>query len=370
MKKTIAILSIVLLLVVAHSCKKTPAVTGGTVYLDLPAQPYSYFGTVGFFGNVNTGGLNYIDINQMATLGRVLFYDTHLSVNNAISCGSCHKQALGFADNAAFSTGFQGMTTKRNSIGITDVTQSSAFFWDGRESNIANLALRPLTNHVEMGIVDSNSMTGKLGALQYYNQLFTNAFGDPQVTTARISASIAVFMQAITSDNTRLDQYNQGNASALTAQEIQGKFLFDTKYPCGSCHNNGGGGSGGYGGGGGANFLDIGLDANYTDLGHGVISGVATDNGTFKVPDLRNVAITAPYMHDGRYKTLSDVIDHYSHGIYETPNLDFRLKDVSGKAMQMNITDNEKQAIIAFLGTLTDSHTITDPKFSNPFKVN
>jgi len=369
MKKTIAILTIVLLIAGIHSCKKTPTPTEGTVYLDLPGQPYSYFDSLTTFFNLNTGGLNIVNVDQVATLGRVLFYDTHLSVNNAISCGSCHKQSLAFADNAAFSTGFQGMPTKRNSIGITDVGQSFAFFWDGRENNIANLAIRPLTNHVEMGLVDSTSLTLKLAGLPYYSHLFINAYGDAHVTTLRISAAIGVFMQAITSDNTRLDQYNNGNTAALTAQELQGKFLFDTKYPCGSCHNSGNGGSGAYGGGGGATFLDIGLDAVYTDFGHGTITGLSSDMGTFKVPDLRNVAITAPYMHDGRYQTLSDVIDHYRHGIYKSPNLDSRLKDNMGNAMQMNITDDEKQAIIAFLGSLTDDHMISDPKFSNPFKV-
>jgi len=369
MKKTIAILSIVLLIAVVHSCKKTPAVTGGTVYLDLPSQSYSYFDSTTTFFNLNTGGLNVVNVNQAATLGRVLFYDTHLSVNNAISCGSCHKQALAFADNVPFSTGFQGMLTKRNSIAITDLSQSSAFFWDGRENNVANLALRPLSNHVEMGISDSVSLVSKLAALPYYSPLFINAFGDGQVTTARISASIGIFLQAINSDNTRLDQYNAGNTAALTAQELQGKFLFDTKYPCGSCHNSGQGGSGGYGGGGGSTFLDIGLSVTYSDMGHGTITGLSSDMGTFKVPDLRNVALTAPYMHDGRFQTLSDVIDHYSHGISQSPNLDSRLKDNTGTAMQMNITDVEKQAIIAFLGTLTDDHMISDPKFSNPFKV-
>ncbi len=313
-------------------------------------------------------------MNKVATLGRVLFYDTHLSINNAVACGSCHKQALAFADNVPFSTGFEGRLTKRNSIAITDVGQSSAFFWDGRETNIQNLALRPLTNHVEMGIADGDALTQKLAALPYYSELFIAAYGDNQVTTARISAAIATFMQAITSDNTRLDDFMNGNTTVLTAQEIQGKFLFDTKYNCGSCHNNGNiivmGGNGGYNGGGGTNFLDIGLDNSYTDLGRGVISGVATDNGTFKVPNLRNVALTAPYMHDGRYKTLSEVLDHYSHNIMSSPNLDTRLTDGTGHPMQKNITDDDKAAIIAFLGTLTDYHTITDPKFSNPFKVN
>jgi len=370
MKKSIAVLSIVALVGVVYSCKKSASVTGGTAYLDLPSSTYTYFNSG--FPDSSIGSPN-----KVATLGRVLFYDTHLSINNAISCGSCHKQALGFADNVAFSTGYQGKLTKRNSIGISDIAGVGAFFWDGRENNITNLALRPLTNHVEMGVEDYNVLSAKLAALPYYSNLFNDAFGDNQVTPDRIASAIAMFMQAISSNNTRLDEFANGNSSALTAQELNGKFLFDTKYNCGSCHlnGNGNGGSGGYGGGGGGgfitmpSFLDIGLDNSYTDLGNGVISGMTSKNGTFKVPNLHNVALTAPYMHDGRYKTLDEVLDHYSHNIMNSANLDSRLTDGAGHPMQKNITSEDKAAIIAFLGTLTDHHMITDPKFSNPFKV-
>ena len=364
MKKTIALLSVIVMVVAVYSCKKNTANTlTTTAYLDLPSTTASYYNNNGFPDSIIS------QRNNQATLGRVLFYDCHLSTNNAIACASCHKQAYAFADNVALSRGYQGMLTKRNSIGISNTSQSFAFFWDGRETNLTNLALRPLTNHVEMGVEDYTSLSNKLAAFPYYGQLFANAFGDSQVTADRISLALAMFMNAINSTHSRLDDFSAGNSSALTAQEIQGKMLFDTKYNCGSCHNNGSGGGGGYSGGGGATFLDIGLDQTYTDLGHGVITQQATDNGTFKVPNLRNVALTAPYMHDGRYKTLNDVLEHYSHGINASPNLDTRLNDSSGHPMQMNITDADKQAIIAFLGTLTDYQLVTDPKFSNPFKV-
>jgi len=366
MKKIFFLFSIISLVAVVYSCKKSSNVVGGgTVSLDLPATPYNYFPNS--IPDTIVGSPN-----NVATLGRVLFYDTHLSVNNAVSCGSCHKQALAFADNAALSSGFQGLPTKRNTIAITDEGGSSSFFWDGRENNIRNLALRPLTNHVEMGIVDSTSLTGKLASLPYYSKLFIAAYGDNNITSTRISSAIALFMEAITSDNTRLDQFNAGNTSVLTAQELEGKFLFDSKYNCGSCHNNGGGGSSGYGGGSfdSTVFLDNGLDATYTDFGRGTVTGFSTDYGKFKVPDLRNVAVTGPYMHDGRFTTLDQVLDHYSSGVMKSPNLDSRLMDGQGNPQQVNIPDGDRQAIIAFLGTLTDYSMITDPKFSNPFKVN
>lgn len=357
MKKTIVLLSAIALVTTAiYSCKKnTTDSLPTTAVLDLPATPYTY--QVGFGPSDPT-------LNYKATLGRVLFYDAHLSVNNAISCASCHKQSLGFADDKAFSIGYEGRLTKRNSPGLNSLAFSGSLFWDGRENNIMKLSLRPLSNHVEMGIEDIDALVSKVAALPYYNQLFAAAFDDATVTSDRISMAIGYFLSAINSSNTRFDDYTAGNSSAMTAQEVEGMNLFDTKYPCGSCHNGGGGGYTSNG-----TFRDIGMDKVYTDLGRGTISGDPSDKGTFKVPNLRNVALTAPYMHDGRFKTLDEVIDHYSNGICNSQNLDTLLKDSNGNARHMNISDHDKQAMIAFLNTLTDYRMITDPKFSNPFKV-
>ncbi len=371
MKKTILLSCIVLLVVIAYSCKKNNSTTSiSTVALNLPQTPYMYYGD----SNAITVMPQYYDsLNNVATLGRVLFYDGHLSVNNSISCGSCHKQAIGFSDNVALSTGFQGQLTKRNSLAINTINESPLLFWDGREDNVNNLSLRPLSNHVEMGISDPATLPAKLAPLTYYNQLFINAYGDKNITLDRITTAIGSFISSIRSTNTRFDAYNLGNKSAMTAQELHGFSLFTSKYNCATCHTSTGGGvvpGGGGGFYGSESFKDIGLDPNYSDLGRGAITGLASDNGTFIVPNLRNVAITAPYMHDGRYKTLSDVIDHYSHGIANSQNLDPILKDASGNAISMNITDEDKQALIAFLNTLTDYTMITDPKFSNPFNIN
>jgi len=363
-KRSIGVLAILAMVIVIYSCKKnTSSEPLKSASLSLPATTDVYYPTNTFFST------NSDSLNRVATLGRVLFYDSHLSLNNAVSCESCHKQALAFADNVSFSTGYQGMQTKRNSLAVSNLSSSGTLFWDGRENNVNDLALRPLTNHVEMGIEDANTLPQKLGALSYYNDLFIKAFGDNQVTMIRISSALGTFINAISATNSRLDQFNKGNTSVFSALELEGKMLFDTKYNCASCHNGGGGiGGGGYTGGG-FSFLDIGLDNSYADLGRGEVTGVSTDNGTFKVPDLHNVAITAPYMHDGRYKTLSEVLDHYSHNIQGSPNLDIRLRDNTGNPIQMNISDQEKQAIIAFLNTLTDYTMMTDPKFSNPFKA-
>ena len=372
MKKSISILAIVMLIVVAYSCKKNSDKPTGTIYLDLPAVPYVY----NLASSVPSAGLH---TDDKATLGRVLFYDTHLSLNNSISCGSCHKQALGFADNVAFSVGYEGKLTKRNSKNIANLAgdnplvdiisrEGLPLFWDGRENILQNLVARPITNHVEMGIGDFNALPAKLSTLSYYSQLFSNAYGDNIITADRISESVATFLISIQSHNSRFDQFihsgmTSGSSSILSGQEMVGYNLFITRYHCESCHHIF------------KNsytiedFRDIGLDASPADAGRGTISGVTSDNGKFKVPNLRNVALSAPYMHDGRYKTLGDVLDHYSHGIQNSPNLDTVLKDNTGKGMTMNISDIDKQALIAFLNTFTDYEMITDPKFSNPFKV-
>lgn len=357
MKKFISILSVVALVVAGYSCRKnTESGTGTVVSLNLPSVPYKYSQFTGDPRN-----------DYKATLGRVLFYDSRLSVNNAISCASCHKQALGFADDKALSAGFEGRPTMRNSIAINSVGVTGPLFWDGREADILKLSMRPIANHVEMGISDFGVLPGKLVGLSYYNDLFTNAYGDNTISIDRIAECLGRFMSAITSSSSRFDEFRNGNTAALTAQEQNGMLLFDTKYNCGSCHNSGGGGYTG----GGVSFKDIGLDRNYQDLGRGALTGIGTDKGTFKVPNLRNVGLTAPYMHDGRYKTLHDVLDHYSSNIQTSPNLDPQLTDQgTGIARTLNISENDKASIIAFLNSLTDYKSLTDPRFSNPFKVN
>jgi cytochrome c peroxidase len=357
MKKIYALTAVVLLVAVAYSCKKNSGTSApAQITLNLPASPDLYYTSSGPTPQYNDS------MNKVATLGRVLFYDAHLSINNTIACASCHKQALAFSDNTAFSVGYEGKVTRRNSLGINTLSRAGSLFWDGRETSITNLALRPLTNHVEMGIDDPNTLPDKLSALPYYSALFANAFhGDKTITMDRIASALGTFMNAITATNSRFDQYNQGNTSALTAQEINGMNLFNGKYNCGTCHNGGGG----YYGGG--SFKDNGLDASYTDIGRGEVTGNAADNGTFVIPNLRNIALTAPYMHDGRYKTLEECVDHYSTGIANSPNLDPILKDKTGKPTAFNISETDKQALVAFMNSLTDFNMTTDPKFSNPF---
>jgi cytochrome c peroxidase len=343
------------------SCQMDSLPEARETYLDLPEVPFDY----PFSSN-----------DALPTLGRVLFYDKQLSVNNSVACASCHKQAFAFSDNARFSRGFENRITTRNSMPIQNIGTpffgffgdpiffSQALFWDGREHDLENLVLRPIVNHVEMGITDLDQLTEKLQQVPYYKALFTDAYGTDEINPYKIGVAVGGFMRNITSRNTKMDKAMMGSSS-LTPIEQRGLALFFEKYDCNSCHQvqdpNGYIAAG--------TFSNIGLDPVYVDNGLALVSKNANDNGNFKIPSLRNVALTAPYMHDGRFGTLSEVIDHYSTGIANHPSLDHRLRGGNGEPMRMNITNSEKEALIAFLNTMTDHTMITDPKFSSPFKA-
>ncbi len=366
MKKLSLAIMLISAFVLINACKKsnTPSAGSGNVTLSLPDTVTEYY-------KQNSDAVNY-----KATLGRVLFYDGHLSLNNAVSCASCHRQELAFADNVAFSRGFENKLTDRNSqplqnllgVGLKNMNSMqrlvrAPLFWDGRETDLKAFAKRPIANHVEMGIEDPEALADKLSKLPYYPELFMKAFGDETITFDRISEAIAFFMGAIESKNTRFDRYQRSEVS-LTAQELEGMNLFHVKYNCGECHNV----TQGYMPS--DIFMNIGLDEKPKDRGRAAISRRAEDEGGFRTPNLRNVAVTAPYMHDGRFKTLEHVLEHYSKGIKDVPNLMENLRDTKGKPMRMNISEHEKAAIVAFLNTLTDYEMLKDPKYSNPFKVN
>jgi cytochrome c peroxidase len=237
-----------------------------------------------------------------------------------------------------------------------------SLFWDGRATFLPAMVLMPITNHVEMGMSDMNGIVEKVKSLKYYEDLFLNAFGAANVDGDKIASALSSFVSSIGSGNTRFDQARAGQVQ-LNALEEQGRNLFFNKYNCNSCHQTEQ--ANGYEMGGG--FVNIGLDAVYTDKGRQNVSNDVADNGKFKIPNLRNISLTGPYMHDGRFATLDQVLDHYSQGISGSPALDPRLKDLNGNPMRMNISTQEKSALKAFLGTLTDYKMITDPKYSNPF---
>lgn len=350
----------------------------------LPAQPYDYVS--GLQNDVIAqGGNNSPQTNPVtnagAALGRVLFYDPRLSVTNSVSCGSCHKQQYAFADNVPLSTGYAGMKGTRNALAIINASTKASFFWDGRASTLEEQTLMPVVNHVEMGMEKLDALALKLNQISYYPQLFQSAFGSSEITPQEISGALAQFVRSIVSDNSKFD----ANQAAFTADELAGFQLFFGKFQCGTCHKGENLG--------GAPLMDsyfnqavpassvknisnIGLDLKYADGGVGVLLNNVKMDGDFVIPSLRNVALTAPYMHDGRFATLDEVVDHYSNGILPNPNLDpillqqnfFSNPSLPAEPVQMKMTAQEKRQLIAFLNTLTDYTMLTDDKYSNPFK--
>jgi cytochrome c peroxidase len=298
-----------------------------------------------------------------AALGRVLFYDTRLSANNTISCGSCHVQSRAFVDPSRFSRGFKGELTDRHAMNLVNLRYHprARFFWDERGDNLEAMVLLPVVNQLEMGQTLKN-LPGILAAERHYPRLFREAFGDPEITVERIARALAQFLRSMVSYQSK---YDEGRAIAgssrddfanFTRQENRGKALFIRN--CGLCHLPDQD----------AHFVmtepvNTGLDEDTarSDGGVGDISLKPQDIGRFKSPSLRNVEFTGPYMHDGRFATLEAVLDHYSSGGKNHPNKDVRVQP-------LHFTSSEKAALIAFLKTLTDEKFLSDPKFSDPFK--
>lgn len=321
----------------------------------------------------------------LAQLGRVLFYDKKLSKDGTVSCASCHEQAHGFADPVALSTGVSGLMTTRNSMALGNIqwfagmlgldslgNAALPLFWDSRAFSVADQSRAAFTNSHEMGL----TMPEVLAIVQtqpYYSWLFAQATGDTVVTEDRIFTALTHFMGAMSANHSKLDAaLALGGAQPdinidfqnFTAAENNGKQLYLAH--CVSCH-------------GSVNSIqkifeaNNGLEKPYIDRGKGAISGKFYENGIFKVPGMRNIELTAPYMHDGRFKTLEAVVEHYNSGVIEVFGLhgdllSFDPITLSYDPKRLNLTETEKQALVAFLKTMTDTQLGTDVRFSDPFR--
>ncbi|MEL7002483.1 MAG: cytochrome c peroxidase [Bacteroidota bacterium] len=266
--------------------------------------------------------------DEGATLGRVLFYDVNLSANNTISCASCHQQDKGFSDPRRFSVGLNGESTNRHSMSLINSRwyEKQGFFWDERAPSLEDQVLLPIQDHIEMGL-ELSEMVTKLEQLEYYKVLFNRAFGTPDVTPDRVSRALSQFTRSIISFDSRFNKAVRADGldevpetemvslSTLTEQENIGLDIFYNYATCGYCHM------------GPAHVADSlknnGLDLVYADKGKAEWSDNPQDNALFKPPSLANIALTAPYMHDGRFETLMDVVNHYSDNIKAHPNLNF-----------------------------------------------
>ena len=352
--------------------------------LNLPSEPYNYsnpqvpahFATPNVLNRDNTPFTNPVT-DHGATLGRVLFYDKTFSKNRSVSCASCHHQNLGFGDTARLSRGFAGGLTGRHSMGLVNSRfyTNGNFFWDERASSLEQQVLMPFQDPVEMGMT-LDSLVARAQQKAYYAPLFEQAFGTAEITTDRMARALAQFVRSILAYQSRYDvgraQVN-GPAAAFpnfTAQENQGKNLFFGVAPgggapapgaCVGCH-----GSEAFTAAGPRNN---GLNLTSTsDLGLGQTTGNAAQNGLFKVPSLRSIGLRPPYMHDGRFKTLEEVVDHYSTGVKNHPNLSPELRNPNGTPLNPNFSPAQKAALVAFLHTLSDDALGNDPRFRNPFK--
>ncbi|MBC7816615.1 MAG: cytochrome-c peroxidase [Planctomycetaceae bacterium] len=323
--------------------------------------------------------------NAGAALGRVLFYDTQLSRNNTVSCAACHDQRKGFSDPKPLSVGFEGGRTSRNSMGLANLRYTNlhharpGFFWDERAATLEAQVLMPIQDRIEMGM-ELKELEAKLQKLPYYPPFFAAAFGTPEVTSDRLAKAVAQFLRSMVALDAKFDRAADaagGNYSTafdkFTDQENLGKSLFIdgiggvAEMGCAHCHipptfsmpkafNNG-------------------LDLKSKDQGLGALDRPSNEpftpsnDGKFKASSLRNIALTAPYMHDGRFKTLEEVVEHYSRGVHPHENLGLAFGEQQGEGATtgFQLTGEQKAALVAFMKTLTDETLISDPKFSDPF---
>lgn len=286
-------------------------------------------------------------------LGRKLFYDPILSKDNTISCASCHLQQTGFTHvDHDLSHGIDGKIGTRNSLTLQNLAWSSNFMWDGGINHLDVQYIAPITSEVEMNETLEN-VAYKLNNNQEYQELFQKAFGSKKITGQLTLKAISQFVISLTTSNSKYDRVSR-NEEKFTEIEQKGYELF--KVNCGSCHkeplftsdafeNNG-----------------LSIDTTLNDFGRMKISQNPKDSLKFKVPTLRNIEFTFPYMHDGRFKTLSEVVKHYNSGIQKSATLSKEL------LKPMNLSDNQRVELIAFLKTLTDKEFLFNPKFGFPKK--
>ncbi len=354
------------------------AFPGVTAYLSIDPTRLANYAAASFpayydaavFQQLDNSGANPIT-NAGATLGHVLFFDKRLSINNTVSCASCHIQVQGFTDTARLSLGFDGVGRTGSHamrLGNARFFAGAGFFWDRRAATLEIQATQPIQNSVEMGFDAAHggldSLFRKMRALPYYPELFRLVYGDTAITEIRIQRAIAQYVRSIASVSSRWDDgyaqvYNPAlpdrglntPVPGLTAEENRGRQLFIQPPPqggagCAGCH----------------------LPPTYSLAANSLSNGLdAGETRIFKSPSLKGVAVAGPYMHDGRFATLDEVVAHYDTGIQAGPALDNRLRGPQGQPLRLNLTAADRAALVAFMRTLTDTRVTADPRFTDPF---
>lgn len=339
------LLAIILLLMGSNGCSD---VTGS---LDQPTTD-DIVNVPSDFPAIQTPQDNPISAEK-ADLGRSLFYDTRLSLDRSVSCGSCHHQEFAFSDGGnAVSRGFDGHTGLRNARSLTNVAYNTAFFWDGGVPTLEVQALAPILHPDEMNM-NTDTLVARLETDQRYREMFQRAWGTPEITIERITKSIATFERRLISSDSPFDRWNRGDSGAMSAAAVRGyQLFFGEQGDCFHCH-------------GSFNFTDNGfhndgIDSTTGDPGRFRITNRVLDNGKFMTPTLRNVAVTGPYMHDGRFSSLEEVVHHYNRGGTGDSNQDPVVRP-------LHLSDNEIADLVAFLNALTDATFLSDTSLSNPW---
>jgi cytochrome c peroxidase len=302
-------------------------------------------------------------------LGRHLFYDKRLSRDNTISCACCHKQEAAFADpGRQFSLGVDGQLSLFNSMAIINMIWQTHFFWDGRSHSLEHQAFFPVVDPLEMDNTWPN-VVQKLESVDIYPPMFKAAFGDEAITQDRMTKALAQFQRTLISGNSKYDKAKVQSPPTVsfTPLEEHGFFLFELseKGDCFHCHGASFTGQT-FAAFGNFQFANNGLDGpGNMSPGRYSVTGDPLDFGKFKIPTLRNVALTGPYMHDGRFSTLREVIEHYNMGGINSATVDPNMKHVG---TGLNLSEYDKQALEAFLETLTDPDFVTNPAFGDPFE--
>ena len=283
-------------------------------------------------------------------LGRLLFFDKRLSKDNSIACASCHMPGVAFTDGQQVSSGIRRQQGGRSAPASINRLYSKAQFWDGRAATLEEQSIGPFTNPVEHGFVDHDEMIAKMKKIEGYRKLFKKVFG-ADITIGGVGKAIASFQRTILSGNSPADRFDMGgDEKALSPEAQRGLALFREKARCTKCHS-------------GFNFTDekfhnlgIGWDTNTVDLGRYMVTKDPQEIGAFKTPTLREISRTAPYMHDGRFGTLEEVVSFYNQGGVKNPHRDELI-------IPLELTDQEKRDLVEFLHSLNGEgwQQITSP---------
>jgi cytochrome c peroxidase len=273
-----------------------------------------------------------------AELGKLLYFDTRLSKDNTVSCATCHSPKFAYTDGLPVSAGIKGQKGGRSAPTVINRAYSLAQFWDGRAATLEEQAKGPIQNPIEMG-ESHESVIAKLRGIAGYRKLFKDVFGTEDFTIDHVAMAIATFERTVLSGNSPYDRYQAGNKTAMTPSQIRGLNVFLNKAKCDQCHE-------------GINFtsnayhnLGVGMDKPSPDEGRFGVTKNAADWGAFKTPTLRDIARTAPYMHDGSLKTLEEVVDFYDKGGTPNHNLDEKIKP-------LKLSDQDKKDLVAFMHAL------------------